>query len=54
MQNVKARTAAATGKERPKNDSWVGDAKKSMSLPIVRGTSMDTPEEMNSYGRTAG
>lgn len=48
MQNVNASTAAATGKDKPKKDSWVGVAKKSMSLPIVRGTSMDTPEEMNS------
>lgn len=53
IQNVNASTAAATGNESPKNVSWVGDAKKSMSLPMVRGTSMDTPLEMNSYGSRA-
>jgi hypothetical protein len=47
-QNVNASTAAATGNESPKNVSWVGEAKKSMSLPMVRGTSMDTPLETKS------
>lgn len=47
-QNVSASAAAATGKDKPKKDSLVGDAKKSISLPMVRGTSMDTPDEMNS------
>jgi hypothetical protein len=47
-QKVNASTAAATGNESPKNVSWVGEAKKSMSLPMVRGTSMDTPLETKS------
>lgn len=47
-QNVSASAAAATGKESPKKVSCVGEAKKSISLPMVRGTSMDTPLEMKS------
>lgn len=51
MANVRARQAAATGKERPKNDVC-GEEKKSMSLPMVRGMSMDTDEETRSCGRS--
>lgn len=47
MANVRARQAAATGKERPKK-VVCGEEKKSMSLPIVRGMSMETDDETRS------
>lgn len=47
MANVRARQAAATGKERPKKVSW-GEEKKSMSFPMVSGMSMETEDETRS------
>jgi hypothetical protein len=47
MANVRARQAAATGKERPKK-VVCGEEKKSMSLPIVRGMSIETDDETSS------
>ena len=47
MANVRARQAAATGKERPKKVSE-GEEKKSISFPMVRGMSMETEDETRS------
>jgi hypothetical protein len=50
MAKVRARQAAATGKERPKKVSE-GEEKKSMSFPMVRGMSMETEDETRSCER---